>query len=342
MIVRELVTKLSFVFNRAGLDTFERAVKGFKNNIVFTAGEIASAVKESFEFLHNLAQSRINLKDMADFAGITTEEFVAMRNAAQKMGVQTENFDQALSGIAQSLKEATVGAGEFFRIIQETGEFRMPKFGQEAKNIRNFFEDLFNYIDKIENRSEKLRTLQNILKTDRAATAQFLRLIERGRDAYVDMIEKERPFAAQLQQQEAAALRLQQAVDRFDAAWVKAKETLVGSVLPVLANVLELFNAIADKIGQLFDAMPKGFTGLIPNLGLESFTGLLPNISKFFGGEEAVKDVSVNNSINIQIDVPPGTTEEQASFMANEIRQQMQDVINQNARQMISSNSMVE
>lgn len=346
VIARELVTKLSFVFDKSKLDQFEKSITSFKNNIVLTVGDIARGLANTFDFLANLAQSRIKIKDIAAFAGIASEEFLAMRIAAQQLGVQTDIFDQAIRNLTKDLKLARVGEGAFLKLVQQSaGQVRLPFSLDNLTNFNNALEDIFNTISSISDESEKLRIIQNIFKVDDAGTAQILRLIDKGLDSFKSTIENSREAAKILAEQEVTATKLQQQIDRTVTLWIKFADTLSGRIFPVLSLLLESVNDtfqafgtiltfIANAPGKLVDAVTPTFAP--EGRGFKEFAASL--IPDFFKKEFN----ALNATTTINISVPEGTTEDQSSFMAEQVEQSIQDVIDRNTRQLISSNPAVE
>jgi hypothetical protein len=350
-IVRELTTKLNFAFDKTNLDKFERSVSLFKTNIVTTTGDLVRAAGATLEFLNNLAQSSLRIKNIADFSGIAVENFQAMRLAAQDAGVEAGNFETFFQNLTKEIKLATVGEGKFFRLAQQIGTLRFPKFGEDVQNINNALEDVFNAIIKIENKSEQLRVLQNISGLDQEGTVQLLNLINQGYDTFVKTVEANKELASTINQETEAARAFNDQIIRLNSSFDKLFRNVASKLTPYVAGAFEGLNSVFAREEEFggglsglfksgFNAAGQGIDHLLGELipGWESMTKLQERIAN--------ENIAFYNSLapqtTINISVPEGTTEDQSSFMAEAVEQSIQEVLDRNTRQLISSNPAVE
>ena len=367
MIVRELVTRLGFTFDRTNLDKFERSIVGFKTKVTIAAAGVAAAFKKGFDFVSNIADAAVATKDLADYAGIAAEEFVALQNAARKLSLDPQKFAQGVQKLAIGIKEASRGAGEFFEIVKQTqGRINFRGLQGELLSVREVLLQIFDYINAIPDQSEKLRILGNLFDPESAGA--WLRVVSQGRQEFIQLVDKEKEFGKAFQSSIPEMIKFQQEVSNLGKEWDKLTQTIAQALVPVLHQSLAGFNAIIDRgkeLGGGFSGFLKG-AGEAVKLGVEDlvgvFTGEENSYIRGLKERQAAEDMdfwrrvneqqaanaqnrnsaNVTNNNTFEFNVPPGTTEQQASFMSDQLKQTLNSYWDEKTREVISNNPQVE
>lgn len=359
MIVRELVTKLGFQVDRTNLDRFERSIVGFKTKFALAATGIGLAVRKTVDFFSGIADAVVQTKDLADFAGVAVKEFVALRNVAEKFNIRPEQFNDAFQRLSLSIKEASRGAGEFFEIVKQTnGRINFKNAQGELLKTTEVFRQIIDYINTIEDRSEKLRILGNIFSPDQAGA--WLRIVEQGPKAIDQMIEKELQFSDAFEKNVDDAIRFQRELNTAGKELTKLIHLAATPVLSFLGKSVGGINVIADTTKE------KGFFGGVNLVGeaiadaFNTFVGreTLSNVQKQVEQDDAeflrrFKEQEINrinnqnqatviNNNTFDFNVPPGTTEQQAGFISDAIKVTLDSYWDEKTREVFNNNPQVE
>lgn len=340
--VRELVTKLSFQFNRDNLDKFEKSVGSFKKNIVTTAGDVAHFVGKIVDYFVDIGRAPIKLQNIAEAAGIAESELLAMRNAAVQFGVSTDNFDKGFSHIASMIQQAKRGIGPLFDIIRESGfAISQPSpFLNDLQNIEKFINELFVLIDQLPSKAEKIYALGKIFGPE--AASEWLRVFEQGpealKEAYRLQIQNTGEIGKQAELYRQFARDSQILANNINNLVVK----ISSYVLPTLNKAVVTATAIVEDLEKV-GSSKGGFTEAIVNAANKPFPKKeFPLVQKLFGNQNANQNNANTINTTIEINVPPGTTEQQASYMADSLEEAMEDMFQYKAREIMNNNPQVE
>src|SRR5271169_5319466 len=192
-VARELVTRLSFAFDRTNLDKFEKAISNFKTK--FDIGRLAiestfgKIVKYSKEFSDNILKNNA----IAKFTKTSLTDLTALQNAFQKFDVEPEFLTPFLENLSIQIGEASRGvSNEFYKLVQQSyGTVRLRVNG-EVVTIKQALSDIIKHVKKFENESEQLRIIQNIFQSDLKTAESIQQLFKLTEDEFQKLIEKEK------------------------------------------------------------------------------------------------------------------------------------------------------
>ena len=349
-VVRELVTRLSFALDRSNLDRFERNIVGFKTRMSLAAGVVAASISKVFNAIDSLAQTSYKVKDIATLAGLSTEEFVAMRQAAKDLGVSFDSIDSAFIQISRDILEAKNGYGKFIELVrQSSGAVRLPNFAEQGENIKQALGDIFDYIDSFNSRQTKLFVLQNYFGEKQGS--ELLRLIEQGKDKFLEAAAANREFAASFTASEEPLRRFEQNLSQLSSSVDKLYFNLASRIVPVLSEVTEGINEVFARekdFGGGFEGLLKSAFNATGQSLDYIFGKLIPEYESLNKIQERIanENIAFYNSLapntTVNVTVPPGTTEEQAGYTADMVKEAVKEANDETIRQIVSSNPMVE
>lgn len=163
-IVRELVTRLSFVVNTKALNGFNRSIGSIKKgmasfqngfrNFAITARNFAVSVGGLFGsiavFANKLFDSERKLTTLSKVTGINRDQIDRLRIALNGIGVSTTTFQGILSHLATGLNQAKLGFGDLQKFSSATG-ISLKDTNGKFKDTDQLFGEFLDHARKIEN-----------------------------------------------------------------------------------------------------------------------------------------------------------------------------------------------
>lgn len=339
MIARELTTKLSFAFDRSNLDRFEKSIKSFKSGIVTTYGEVAALVGKVVNYFHEVSTSAIRIKDIADYTGIAVEDFAAMRQGAASLGLSTSIFDQAIKKLSIDIRQAKNGMGDLIQVVsQSQGKVRIP-FLDDAENLKEVLGDIFDYLETLPKQSDKLAFVSKYFGLDLHESAEFVRIANQGREAFEKARESQREYGKNIADSTAAAIQYSRELNKLATETDKLIGKINSIIVPYIGNALKLVNDAIDEAPTQAKKGGGGVSGFFKQVLNDPFP------KKKFGLDIANKiggNVNVTNNNRFEFNVPPGTTEAQASWITQEVQSAIAKSKDQEIRELINNNPQVE
>jgi len=353
-VVRELVTKLGFQFDRSNLDKLERSIIGFKTKASIALGLIGTLAKKTIDFFGGIADGVVETKDLADYSNIALENFVALRSAAAKFSIKPTQFNQSVEKLSISIKQASRGFGELFRLAEETqGKVNFRGLNGELLNVKDILFQIGDYINSIGDKSEKLRILGNIFSPESAGA--WLRFLEQGNEQIGLLVEKETEFAKGFQASVDGAIKLQNQISELSVQWDKFATKILELTVPSLVNFFSSINKFIDDVRSkgVWETITTNASQIDPR----SFTTGVPRLKPEFDPESEVykrmqierdqavqnqNSTSIINNNNFQFNVPAGTPEQTASYTVDQVQKTLDQFWLEKTREIINNNPQVE
>jgi hypothetical protein len=367
MIVRELVTKLGFQYDRTNLDKFEKSIIGFKTKFTIAGAAVAGFFKKVLDFSSEFANASIAASDIAKYSGIALKDFKALQLVAEKFNIDETSFNNLFQNISLGIKEASQGVDNFiFQLTRQTqGIVNFRKLNGELTNARDLFLQIGHLIRQIPDQSERLRILSNIPGIGIENAGKFERLLSQSNDQILRQISLQEEVAAQFEKSLPGLQVYQNSINSLGVEYKKLATTIGSFVVPILGKVLGGFNDIIDTLSN------KGFKQFTEELGgavrttgnqlnsfIEWLTGInLQGLENPYGMTtdpyaRMLKDNEIRNSNNntssiitnnkFEFNVPPGTTEGQANVVAEMVKMSIESTWNEKIREVINNNPTVE
>ena len=324
MIIRELVTKLNFQLDRRGIQNFNRTVTEFKSQMLLVSGVVAGFTTAFVKTLQSFANGVTQADDMARAAGIATNRFIAMEQAASKFRISREQFRTGFNALDQSVRNARFGFGRLFNISQQL-QIPIRQANGELKGTEEIFELLIEAIGNIDDETTRIDIAKNLFGEGRFADIQ---------------IDQYRQFQNELEQTPEAIERANIESQRFQkslAELVNISEQFSFQIFPpILEKTSEIIKGVTDDLKRIQD---QGFLGAIrQSFQDDGFSGVFGRIGRTFqdassllfgspetqlnqipaNGNNQQSNVNVNTRIEIQ--PPDGSEEQQREFFRESAR----------------------
>ena len=367
-VVRELVTKLGFQVDRTGLDRFEKSIIGFKTKFALASAAVTAAVSKTLDYFRDISKAAIDTKGLAEQTGIATERFVALRKAAEGFQVDPHQFDAYFQRLSGLLREAESGYGELFEIIRKSrGKLNLTPFIRNH-DVEGAFKAVVDYVQQLEKIPDKVAVVADVL--GESNPTGLLRLVKAGSEAFTEATEKNKAFGEQFTANEPAIEDYTKKLNAFSNSLEKLQNAFVRNVLPVVTEVVGLTTQVLNGdafsgLGIIKDEVKdKGFlSGLnfvgeaIANyvyekLGYETlqqaqmkayeedqyFYRKLAEMQQ----QQRLNNTNTTVTNRIDINVAPGTSEEQAQIIGQEVRGAMEQFYQEKTREVLNNYPQAE
>lgn len=358
-IVRELVTRLGFTFDRTNLDKFERSIIGFKTKVAVGIGIIGLAFKKVIDYAQEFSNKVLNTNALAKFSKSSVQSLDALQKAFQKFNVPEEAFNQFFGKLTLGIKEASRGVDNEFRrlVTQSQGAVRLFVNGQLTTS-KQAIDDIMAYIRGIADESEKLRIVQNIFEVDIATADAIVNISNLTKSEFDQLIEKEKQSLDLLNKQKDAANKFKEQVNQLNTEWDKFKGNVAGFAVPKIATFLGNINRFTETFQQ--EGAGAGFKEIgahVKDAVLFLFgQDYLSRVKREVAAEDEDfqrrlveyqnggmnSQANVTNNNKFEFNVPPGTTEQQATFLTEAVKTTMSSFWDEKVREVINNNPQVE
>lgn len=335
-VVRELVTRLGFSFDRSNLDKFERSIVGFKTQTAIAVGLIGTAFKKVIDYANEFSDKVLKNSALAKFAKTSANELEALQNVFQKFNIPTETFQSFFGKLSIGIKEASRGVNNDFRkLVRESqGAVRLFVNGQ-LTTTKQAIDDIFNYIKNISDESEQLRIVENIFKVDIATADAIVNLANITKNEFDGLIEKEKRSVEELNNAKKAALNFKNEINSLNVEWTKFFNSVASFSLPYITQVFKGANLLTEDLKN----------GVISKKINETFIEAdrralnLENERIYNMHNETT---GMTNNISFEFNVPPGTNEESANYFSESVISTLSNFFDIKVREVMNNNPQVE
>lgn len=358
MIVRELVTRLGFTFDRTNLDKFERALVGFKTRVAVAVGTIGFAFKKVLDYADDFSNKVLKNSAIAKFANTSVQELDALQRVFQKFNIPTDKFQDFFSNITLGIKEASRGVNNQFRqlVTQSQGAIRLYIDGQLTTS-KKAIDDIFAYIRSKTDESEKSRIVQNIFQVDAQAAQDIINLSNLTRSEFDKLVESEKRSIEQLKASEQAARDFKVQINQLSIEWNKFNDNVAAFAVPLLNQSLGGINLLLGKTKEEGVSSSLSFVHSAIEDFFASFRGedYLSKVKRQVAEEDdyfkrqlqeyqinAGNNATITNNNKFEFNVPPGTDEKTANFFTEAIKTSLNSMWDEKTREVINNNPQVE
>lgn len=366
-VVRELVTRLGFQVDQRGVEQFNRTIIGFKTKFAIAATAATAFVAKTLDFFNDIANATLDANDLAKSIGISFEEFIKLRRAAEEFRIDPSNFDAALSGLNKMLQDAQWGMGKLQEIAYYTGIEIRDNFTGELKNANQLFIDILKHINTLSNDRDKLKVAVAFFGEKDAQ--KYIDFAKAAGDSIGLLTEKHTEYAKALKDGIPSLSQYSRNLAVFKNQLTQLTEVFVVKLLPAITEALGIFTQILN--GDAF----KGFGVITDVFSTEGIKGgfsfiadaINEQVAKLFGGETlnmvkrkaAEEDafffnalieqqkqgkLPANFNINTKVDmqIPPGTTEQQQTAIKQSFDEAFDNAFLDKIREIYNNNPQVE
>lgn len=359
-IARELVTRLSFAFDRTNLDKFEKAISNFKTKFDIASLTIRNAFNRIVDFGKDFSNKILKNDAIAKFTKTSVSDLAALQNAFQKFDVSPEIFTNFFEDLSIKIKEASRGVNNDFRtlITQSQGAVRLF-VNNQVTTSKQALDDIRNYLKKFADESEQLRVIQNIFKVDLQTSAAIQSLFKLTDDEFDKLIEKERISADVLAKNRDIAKEFKMQINQMETEWTKFADKVAAFAVPLATQAFGGLNILSEKTKDegVFSSLKFIGESIVDGVLTAFGEGNLQRVQRQVVEEETdfwrrvkeqemqrIQNNQTNATINnkIEVNVPVTTDSQQATAIAESIKTTLNSYWDEKVREVINNNPTVE
>lgn len=352
-IVRELLIKVGFLTDKQAVTQVNKSIAGFKTGFAIAASAAAYAFSKVASFFGDIATATLDADELARTLGVSLKELAALQQAAREFRIDPTQFSEALSTVDRLFKDFRSGANTTLADIARAQQFEIDRAGSSLK----VFQQILNYIGQISSETERIRVAESIFGTKLAPKiADLSKNLEKFRENAIAFQE----IGEQIENTLPAAREYEQAINSLTTSFGNFALSISQTVFPVFETIIRYLTLISELARNAFNLNGQGLVKSVNNFSgyldpLFDKTGL-NNISNFFkglyGGDSLLNKLTGNGNSgmmvnpvvtnNIDVNVAPGTTEQQAEEMGESISQAVRDSIMKSWQEIQYNNPVVE
>lgn len=320
---------------------------------------IGAAFKKAVDYAQDFSNKIQNTSALAKFSKTSIQSLDALQKAFQKFDVPEDVFLGFYEKLTLGIKEASRGVNNEFRqlVTQSNGAVRLLVDGQLTTS-KQAIDDIFKYIRSISDESEKIRIVENVFGVGVRTAENIVQLSNLTKSEFDQLIEKEKQSLELLNDQQKAAQGFKQQINQLNTEWDKFKGNVAAVAIPVINQALGGANVLAEKakeegvgsaisfIGSSFQEVFAKFLGEdhLTRLKRESDVEKEDFTRRLFEYQTGAMNsqANVTNNNKFEFNVPPGTTEQQATFLAEAVKTTISSFWDEKVREVINNNPQVE
>lgn len=354
-VVRELTTVLGFVVDKKGVEDFNRTIIGFKTKFAIAATAATAFVAKTLEFFKDISDATLDANDLAKSIGISFEEFLKLRRTAEDFRIDPKNFESALRSLSKMLRDAKYGMGDLANIAYYTGiEFR-DKFTGEVKNARDLFVDILKRINEARTETEKFSIAKFFFGEEDAQ--KFIKFAQEAGDNLDVLTAKYADYAKSLENSLPAFEDVNKSIRSFWNTFESFKIAFVEDILPAITAGVKVLEVVMKGIGYVARGIKGAFNLIgegiqreimadlaeIPDFEVEA-TQKINRIMENQAAKSApaVTEQNFNIDTKIEMQVPPGTTEQQQVVLRETVDEAIKTALIDQVREIYNNNPQVE
>lgn len=321
MIVRELVTKLSFQVDRRGIENFNRSILGLKTKIALATTAVTGFVAGVVKAASAVSDTILDTSDLAKTIGATTAELNALQRAGVQFRIPKERFTAGIKALSDEILNAEQGFGNLFELARDGAIEIRDARGQMLPTLEIFMRVL-EAIRNVKDERFGRRLGESIL-----GDPNFYD-ISQNIDQFKELNDEFRQTSEAIQQAEDDARRYDRELSKLSETAKEFTVLVFTPIISFLGSVFESFNKDIKSIRKLDASRFK-----------EGFLEFYEGVDDFFSYKKTkIEDLNtseyLNNQINmrntINITVPPGTEESQAQFIRTGVEQAVNETFDKN------------
>lgn len=358
-IARELVTRLSFAFDRTNLDKFERAISGFKTKFDIARLTIQQTFGKLIDYAKDFSNSILKNNAIAKFTKTSITDLTALQNAFQKFDVPPDIFTGIFENLSVQIAESKYGVDNLFSqlVTQSGGSVRKFVDGQ-LTTAKQAFLDFREFIRKETDEQTQLRFIRNFFQVDAQTSEAIRTLFALTNEEFDKLIKKETIAAAELQKSVDVAKGFKTQINELEGEWAKFNNKVAQFAVPFLTQSLGGLNLIAEKAQEEGILSSLKFIGEAIVDGVKTAFGeghlqqvqreVMAEDTEFWNRVREVETARINqqngitNNNRIEVNVPPTTDAQQAGVIGEAIKASMDAFWDEKVREVINNNPVVE
>lgn len=373
MIVRELFIRLGFVKDKASVDEANETVRSFKTKSILAAGAVTFAFGKLFQYFNNIARATLDADQLSRSLGLSVNELNGMVEALKQFNLNDSDAIAVLNQVNKLTRDFKNGLGDLPKIARRL-RFEPDPNGNAEKTLNQ----ILTALGKIENEQTRINEASRIFGDSLAAgVSDASRDLEN-----FSKVAKEFSHLTveQINDQNQAAKEYRQSINDISRSFERMSTIIAIKVFPTLTKVIDFFTAtigfwhsmfsgntagqnefsknitdILDPVVDTFKDLSKNITDPIKSVfdsGYSAFERFrdyaisdpamrtAPGVA--FGGYFSGASSGANITVNNDISVPAGTSEDQARYISTEIERNMNRAFRDGFIEIQNDNPQVE
>lgn len=379
-IVRSLLIKIGFVSDRQSESAANKVVDRLKRRYLVAASAITYAFSRLTSFFSDLAEGTLDANDLAKSLGVSLKEVVQIQQALNRFRIDPKQTTQVLENLNGLLRDFRTRQGTRLKEIAEYLKFNideendnaltiftkilegLSKVETEAKRIDLariiFGEDLKVKISDVSKDMEGFKTLMGSFEQLGNEIQKSVQDLREYQQAVNDIAQAWQQFVLDISKDILPGLKsiLGALKDAFE--YLKFVKTFYstlfkGDTQGFLDNAKKGSDLLGIGSGSLWESIKSGFSGVgrvssdLFSLSVGSWWDRFKEYAENgpgynYNGMTQAMVGAPNITVNNDISVPPGTSEEQAQNIADAIRRSIDESINSTFRTIEYNNPVVE
>lgn len=352
-IVRSLLVNVGFAPDRRSITQTDRAITGVKTRFALVGSAITLVGGQIINFLNGISANAKGIDNLSRSLGISVNELLAMEKAASNIGIDASSFQNVLritDNLFQDFRQGGSRLREFARglriEIDPNGNAQdalnailigLRNIENEQQRIavaREYFpglgvqvSDLARDFDKFSNSTQNFLATQGDIQPVIDGLKEYDKAINSLNNSFISLAQNVITLITPALNALSGTLNL-----------------LVGTISSILnADMASFVNSVKNFSDQFLDKPEDNRVGFLKRIGYELNQDLfLDNQSPLARIPYTAPGGTSNMTNNIEINVPVGTTEEQANFISESIINAIDDRIFNTFMQVQSNNPVVE
>lgn len=360
-IVRELTTKLSFQVDKKGIQEFNRQIIGIKSKMALAVGVVGGFITAIFKATNAVSAMVLDAEELAEKTEMSVTNLLALQQAGKQFRIAPEETSRFLTNFADSVLEARNGYGELFKLTKRF-KVNVRDGNGEIKKTDNLFFEIADKISKVNNKQQRLFAFSQLVGKDLAG--KFDEFFSNGSDGVKELQKNFESFGQQLEGQKDTFQEYEKNLSSLQSEFSTFGRELVLAFAPALTKVLQGFNSIFKLSKEKLGGGAKGFFnafGAVATDQLMTFLGFqtASNVKKQFLDDDnsfnlevshrfrevarkKKENINVTSNNTVNIEVPVGSTEEQASFISETVEKSIKESQDVMIRGLQNDNPQVE
>lgn len=240
---------------KSGLDNAYAKVQGFKNRVsgVFAGGFAGALGGKLFAEALSTTKDLTDIGKRAKGIGAGTAEFMALGQAAQKAGVDAEQFGGLLGKMQAKLGGAALG-GEAAKAL---GQLGIEIDSLKGKRPDEQFLLVADAIAKVPDASQQAFFATKLFEEQ---GVKLLPMLTQGSGKLQEFVDKQKKLGMALSETDMAKLmKVREAMPKVQAIFEGAWNKMVVALSPILAGVATRLTRLAERAQPFIDAVVRGF-----------------------------------------------------------------------------------
>lgn len=373
MIVRELFIRLGFVKDKASVEEANETVRSFKTRSIVAASAVTFAFAKMFQYLNNISRATLDADQLSRSLGVTVNELNGIIEALKQFNLSDSDAVSVLTQVNKLTRDFKNGLGDLPKIARRL-RFEPDRDGNAEKTLNQ----ILLALSKIENEQTRINEAARIFGDSLAAgvadASRDLDNFSRVSSEFSKLTVEE------LDAQKNAAKEYRQSLNDLNQALLRLSQSVVQHIVPVFTKFVDLITEMvgfyrtlftgkfdesldfAKKIGEIVDPVTRPVVDLLSGIkssalglfdsGVNAFdrfknyaisdASMRPAPGVAFGGYFSGGSSGANITVNNEISVPPGTSQETAEYISTEIERNMNRAFRDGFIEIQNDNPQVE